>query len=107
VKVLVVGLGGIGQRHVRNLRTLLGSEVDIIAYRTKGLRHVLTDHLQIEAGGDLEEKYQIYAYEDLDRALAEGLDAAFICHRSALHIRIGLPAAKAGRRPRCPYVRLA
>jgi predicted dehydrogenase len=96
MKVLIVGLGGIGQRHVRNLRTLLGSEVDIIAYRTRRLRQVLTDQLQIEPGTDLEEKYQIQAYEDLDRALAQRPDAAFICNPSSRHMPVALSAAKAG-----------
>lgn len=92
----MAGLGGIGQRHVRNLRTLLGSEVDIIAYRTRRLRHVLTDRLQIEPGIDLEEKYQIQAYDDLDRAIAQGPDAMFICNPSSLHIPVAISAAKVG-----------
>ena len=96
MKVLMAGLGGIGQRHVRNLRTLLGSDVDIIAYRTRRLRHVLTDRLQIEPGSDLEEKYQVRAYEDVDQAIAQGPDVVFICNPSSLHIPIALSAAKAG-----------
>ncbi len=35
--VLMVGLGSIGQRHARNLRALLGDQVDILAYRQRGL----------------------------------------------------------------------
>lgn len=107
MKVLMVGLGGIGQRHVRNLRTLLGSDVEIIAYRARRLRHVLTDRLQIEPGSDLEEKYQIRAYEDLDQAIAQDPDIVFICNPSSLHIPVALSAAKAGRRPKCPYARFA
>ncbi len=92
----MVGLGGIGQRHVRNLRALLGSEVEIIAFRTRRLRHVLTDRLEIESGSNLEEKYNIRAYGDLDQAIAQGPDVVFICNPSSLHIPVALSAAKAG-----------
>ena len=30
MKVLIVGLGGIGQRHVRNLRTLYGEKLKLL-----------------------------------------------------------------------------
>ena len=35
MKVLVAGLGSIGQRHARNLRALLGGELDLLAYRVR------------------------------------------------------------------------
>jgi hypothetical protein len=41
VKALFCGLGSIGQRHVRNLRALLGDRVEILAYRQRGLARVL------------------------------------------------------------------
>jgi predicted dehydrogenase len=107
MKVLMVGLGAIGQRHVRNLRILLDSEVDIIAYRTRRLRHVLTDRLQIETRIDLETQYQIQAYEDVDQVIAQDPDVVFICNPSSPHIPVALSAAKAGRRPKCPYARFA
>ena len=33
MRILIAGLGGIGQRHVRNLRGLFGRELEILAYR--------------------------------------------------------------------------
>ena len=41
VKVLLCGLGSIGQRHARNLRTLLGDEVELLAYRVRGLKRAV------------------------------------------------------------------
>ena len=96
MKILMVGLGGIGQRHVRNLRTLLDSEVEIMAYRVRGLTHVLTDQLKIEPGSNVAEKYNIRAIRNLDQALAQDPDAVFICNPSSLHISIALSAAQAG-----------
>jgi len=96
MKVLMVGMGGIGQRHVRNLRTLLGPEVEIVAYRTRNLPHVLTDRLEIEPGSSLEEKYNVRAFGDLDQAIAQAPEVVFICNPSSLHIPVALSAALAG-----------
>jgi predicted dehydrogenase len=92
----MVGLGGIGQRHVRNLRTLLGLGVDICACRTRGLSDVLTDDLKIDPHGYVEEKYNIRVFKDLDQALATRPEAVFICNPSSLHIPVALAAARAG-----------
>ena len=59
LKVLMVGLGGIGQRHLRNIKSLLGDQVELLAYRNLNRSFVLTDRLQIEPGSDLTEKYGI------------------------------------------------
>lgn len=97
MKILMVGLGGIGQRHVRNLLTLLPSdEVEIIAYRVRGLQGVITDQLTPESNVIVEEIYKISTYDDLDKALAEQPVAAFICNPSSMHIPAALAAARAG-----------
>jgi predicted dehydrogenase len=96
VKFLLFGLGGIGQRHVRNLRALLGSAVDIIAYRVRGQSHVLTERFEIEPGADLETKYGIRRVASLEAALEERPHAAFICNPSAAHVPVALQAAAAG-----------
>ena len=96
MKVLMVGLGGIGQRHVRNLRTLLGYQVEIMAWRTRRLSHVLTDQLTIRPGADLESYYDIQVFSDLDEALVEQPDVVFITNPTALHLPVALAAAQAG-----------
>lgn len=96
MKILMVGLGGIGQRHVRNLVALLGADLELIAYRTRKLSTVLTDRLQVEPGSDLESKYHIRAFDRLEDALAQGPQAAFICNPSSLHLPVALQAARAG-----------
>jgi predicted dehydrogenase len=96
MKVLMVGLGGIGQRHVRNLRAILGDQIEILAYRTRKLPTVLTDRLQVEAGSDLASKYAIHSYDTLSEALDQRPQAVFICNPSSLHIPVALQAARAG-----------
>lgn len=96
MKVLFVGLGGIGQRHVRNLRLLFGTDVEILAYRVRGLTQVLTDNFKIEPDASLKDKYQIREFDDLERALAEKPLAMFVCNPSDAHIDVALSGARAG-----------
>jgi predicted dehydrogenase len=96
MKFLLVGLGGIGQRHTRNLRTLYGDRCELIAYRVRGAGPVLTDTLEIDDAHGIEERYGIRAFDRLDAALAERPDAALICNPTSLHLPVALAAARAG-----------
>jgi predicted dehydrogenase len=96
MKFLMVGLGGIGQRHLRNLRALYGDRCDIIAYRVRRDSPVLNDALQIDQADGLEERYGVRSFSTLEDALNERPTAALICNPSSLHIPIALAAARAG-----------
>ncbi len=96
MKILMVGLGGIGQRHLRNLRTLLGDDVEIIAYRVRRLSQVITPTLQAEADRDVEREYRLRVFGDLEMSLAEKPDAAFVCNPSSMHIPVALACVRAG-----------
>ena len=95
-RCLFVGLGGIGQRHLRNLRTLLGDSVEVAAYRVRRERRTLDDNLEVVAGVDLEQKYGVSVCEDLEQALANPPDVVFITNPSSLHVPIALEAAQRG-----------
>ncbi len=96
MRILFCGLGGIGQRHLRNLRSLLGDRLEVHAYRVRRNRQKLLDNLSIDPGADLESDYQITVHSELDKALAVRPDAVFICNPSSLHTPIALAAAQAG-----------
>jgi len=96
MKLLIVGLGAIGQRHVRNLRALLRDSVELLAARSRGLSHVLSDATTVEAREGLCEKYGIRAFATLDDALAHKPDVAFVCNPTSLHIGTALALARAG-----------
>jgi predicted dehydrogenase len=96
MKFLVVGLGGIGQRHVRNLRALVGPATEILAYRVRRDSPTLTDGLAVEPGSNVEEKYGLRVYADLDAALDQSPDAALVCNPSSLHLPVALKVARAG-----------
>jgi len=88
LKILVIGLGGIGQRHTRNLRALLGDSVEIIAYRVRRLTHVVTPTMGADQERNVEDVYNIRTFHSLDEALAEKPDVAYICNPSSLHVAV-------------------
>ena len=97
MRVLFCGLGGIGQRHLRNLRSLVPEDqLEVHAYRVLGRSEKLRDDLSIEADCSIVTDYQIVVHTDLEQALAVRPDVVFICNPSSLHIGIALKAASAG-----------
>lgn len=96
MKILVAGLGSIGQRHVRNLRALLGDDVDLLAYRVRKTSPVIRPDLSGTGNGDVESAYGIRSFDDLDAALAEAPDAVFVTNPNHLHVSVALAAARAG-----------
>jgi predicted dehydrogenase len=96
MRILLVGLGGIGQRHTRNLRALLGSELDLIAYRTRGLSSVITPQLSLDSTRKVELEYNIRSYDTLQSALDQSPNIAFVCNPSSLHVGVALECAEAG-----------
>jgi predicted dehydrogenase len=96
MKVLMVGLGGIGQRHTRNLKALLGDTVEIIAYRVRRQMHLVTPAMTADNDRNVEETYSIRAFSDLNQALAEKPEIAFICNPSSLHVPVALSCILAG-----------
>ena len=69
MKALFIGLGSIGQRHLRNLRKLAGDSVEVIAYRAKRQVPVLNDKFQVDENANLAETYNVREFDDLDEAL--------------------------------------
>lgn len=103
--ILMIGLGSIGQRHVRNLKRLLGDQCEISAYRVRRLQQTFSDTMQIRDGVDLETEYNIKVYTDLETALGLGqpaekdrhkLDLVFVTNITSKHMECALAAAEAG-----------
>lgn len=96
MKILMIGLGSIGQRHLRNIRRLYGNSAEIIAYRVRRLKTTFSDSMQIRENIDLEKEYNIEVFTDLDKALEKNPDVAFICNITSEHMPCAVKAAKAG-----------
>lgn len=96
LKVLVIGLGSAGQRHVRNLKRLLGDNVCFSAYRVRKLHRLFDDNLNVVEGKSVEDVYDIKGFDDLNMALKEKPDIAFITNPNSMHIACALKAAEHG-----------
>lgn len=96
MKFLMIGLGSIGQRHLRNIKRVYGDEAQIIAYRVRGLKRTFSDTMQIRENVSLEEEFGITSYASLDEALLEKPDVAFITNPTNMHIPCAIACAKAG-----------
>ena len=96
MKVLIIGLGSIGQRHLRNLRKLFGDELEILAYRTIGRDIRISENMTAEDGVDLKNVYNIKTYFDYGEILKQKPDVAIIANPTRLHISAALEAANLG-----------
>lgn len=87
MKVLFIGLGGVGQRHLRNSIDILG-EIEIHAYRARGLKSEVTNSLDKNDDENIESKYSIITHDNLDDALSAKPDAAIIANPSSMHFDV-------------------
>lgn len=83
MRILVIGCGSIGERHIRNLKAI--SAGDIIACDT--------DQKRLSAIG---KKYKIQVCTDLRRALGKNVDAALVCTPPSTHVPIARKVVEHG-----------
>ena len=83
MRILVIGCGSIGKRHIRNLKALKVG--DIIAH-----------DLKEERCREVEQEYGVKTYHDLEEALAQKPEAALVCTPTGRHIPPALAAARHG-----------
>ncbi len=96
MKVLFIGLGGIGQRHLRNLLFLTNNKIDLYAWRVKKNRKEITNSLTLEKSSNIEKKYNIKIFSSLNKALKIKPSITFICNPSSMHIKPAILAVKSG-----------
>jgi predicted dehydrogenase len=78
------------------LRALLGSDVELLAYRARGLSHVIADGGVADAGESVSDRLAITEFASLDEALARRPDIAFVCNPTRLHVAVAQRLAEAG-----------
>ena len=95
LRALIVGLGSIGQRHARNLRALVGDDVELLAYRARGLSHVIEGGIASDRE-TVADRLGIREFTNLDEALARRPDIAFVCNPTRMHLAVAQRLAEAG-----------
>lgn len=80
---LFIGLGSIGQRHLRNIKKLYPRS-NIYAFRRLNLSPLLNNKNKF-LSGNLEKKYNIIKIENLQNIEKLNLDAAFVCSPTSKH----------------------
>jgi len=83
MKLLVIGCGSIGERHISNLKSLKAGE--IIAFDTDGKRL-----------DEVASKHGITGCASIESGLAQRPDAALVCTPPSSHVGIALMSVKAG-----------
>lgn len=96
MKILMIGLGSAGQRHMRNLKKIFGDQVSFVAYRVRKYSRTFDDNLNVLDGQDVNTVYHVTEYDSLEAALQEKPDVAFIANPNSMHMECALAVARAG-----------
>jgi predicted dehydrogenase len=95
-RVLFVGLGGAGQRHLRILRQLL-PDATMLAYRLTRATPLLRADFTVDDGGkSVEEQYSLTTYDSLAAAMEQRPDLTVISTPTAHHREPMMMAINAG-----------
>lgn len=84
-KVLFVGLGGAGQRHLRILRSLLPESTTFSAYRHTAATPLLRPDFTVDERSSVESEYGLRRFESLDSAFADRPDLTVISTPTSRH----------------------
>ncbi|MDC0195464.1 Gfo/Idh/MocA family oxidoreductase [Candidatus Thioglobus sp.] len=91
MKALFVGLGSIGQRHLRNLKKL-NPEIDIIAFRSSRTAPVLSNDNKVVKNATIKKHYDLIEFDSISDALNQKPDMVFVTNPSSLHLNIAKKA---------------
>ncbi len=95
MKALFVGLGSIGQRHLRNLKELK-PDIELMAVRSTRSVPVLSDSNQVVSDVSIQSQYGVQEFESLDEALTHSPDMVFVTNPTSMHIDTAKQAIKSG-----------
>lgn len=93
MKVLFVGLGSIGQRHLRNFKEISNDTDEIYAFRKTNNNLVIIDG-EAKKVDSLEEFYGINCVSSLNAGLELEPDIVFITNPSSFHLDTAIQAAE-------------
>ena len=85
MRALFVGLGGVGQRHLRNLRTIYPG-VEICAVRHSDKSFEIDNHLRVDRSVDIIQKYGVRTIPTLEQGVGFKPNFAVVANPSSLHV---------------------
>ena len=87
-RILFIGLGGAGQRHLRLFKkNLENKDVEYIAYRSTNKTPLLNQDFSVNHDESIEDFYRIKVYNNLDQVLALKPDLVVISTPSSMHLQ--------------------
>lgn len=87
MKILFIGLGSIGQRHIQNLNLLYGNDIKFYAVRATSHNNFIKEGLSKKIN-DLNDYYKIEVFKSIDDAMQKyKYDAVFVTNPSSLHAK--------------------
>ncbi len=95
-RVLFVGLGGAGQRHLRIFRQLLPQNAVFTAYRRHGATPLLRPDFTVNEQSTVETAYGLQTFDSLEAAFADGPDLTVVSTPTACHREPMMMAMEAG-----------
>ncbi|HEC14129.1 MAG TPA: Gfo/Idh/MocA family oxidoreductase [Rhodospirillales bacterium] len=95
-KILFIGLGGAGQRHLRIFKEKLGADCRYTCYRATGATPLLNADFSVNETETLEKHYGLHCFAGLEEAFDDGPDLAVVSTPSALHFAAAMMAARRG-----------
>ena len=95
MKALFVGLGSIGQRHLRNLKALR-PDIELLAFRSSNLSPLLSENNEIITDVDIKNFYDLREFDNLSDALKCKPDIVFVTNPTSLHLGVALKALESG-----------
>ena len=87
MRLLFVGLGGVGQRHLRNCLKIY-PEAEIHSFRKRGWTFEISNDLKVDESVNIDEKYNIVNHLSIENALSIKPDAVIISNPSSMHFEI-------------------
>jgi len=86
MRALFIGLGGVGQRHLRLLKEL-HPDAELAAVRTRRRNFEIDEDLKVNDSVNLEEKYSIRCFFSVREAASFRPDFAIVANPTSLHIK--------------------
>lgn len=85
MKILFLGLGGVGQRHLRNIELLSNNKNEYITFSKRKNKSLITNDLRLLNDIDIFKKYNILVKNSIESAFSEKPDLTVISSPSSFH----------------------